>query len=162
MDNERLSSLSQIELRKVANRFGVNPANYPDRETLISVLLDHFAELKAEREHSNNLQMQGEEKKYEISKDEEPESKVARLIREYEAGKEHAKSLIREISQLCIGGFEETLGKAGISFDSWDWESDFVWNSDVKKVLNKLEATSYVFSAGQVSEFDLTNFSSPL
>ncbi len=90
----------------------------------------------------------------EISKDEDPESKVARLIREYEAGQENAKSLIREISQLCIGGFEETLGRAGIRFDSWDWESNFVWNSDVKKVLNKLEATPYVFQLGQVLEFD--------
>ena len=90
----------------------------------------------------------------EISKDEDPESKVARLIREYEAGEEHAKSLIREISQLCIEGFKETLVKAGISFDSWDWESNFVWNSDVKKVLSKLEKTPYVFHAGQVLEFD--------
>lgn len=90
----------------------------------------------------------------EIGKDENPESKIASLIREYEAGKEHAKSFIREISQLCIEGFKETLGKAGIGFDSWDWESDFVWNSDVKKVLSKLEATPYVFRAGQVLEFD--------
>ncbi len=90
----------------------------------------------------------------EISKDEDPEKKVARLIREYEAGEENAKSLIREISQLCMGGFKETLGRAGISFDSWDWESDFVWNSDVKKVLSKLKATPYVSHVGQVFEFD--------
>jgi len=90
----------------------------------------------------------------EISKDDDPESKVARLIREYEAGKEHAKSLIREISQLCIEGFKETFVKAGIIFDSWDWESDFVWSSDVKKVLSKLEKTPYVFHVGQVLEFD--------
>ncbi|MDH5783550.1 MAG: arginine--tRNA ligase [Candidatus Bathyarchaeota archaeon] len=90
----------------------------------------------------------------EISKDEDPESKVARLIREYEAGEENAKLLIREISQLCMGGFKETLGIAGISFDSWDWESGFVWNSDVKKVLSRLEATPYVFRVGRVLEFD--------
>ncbi len=90
----------------------------------------------------------------EISKDENPESQVASLIREYEAGEENAKSLIREISQLCMRGFKETLGRAGISFDSWDWESSFVWNSDVKKVLSKLEATPYVFHVGQVLEFD--------
>jgi len=90
----------------------------------------------------------------EISKDENPEAKIASLNREYEAGEEDAKSLIREISQLCIRGFEETLGMTGINFDSWDWESDFVWNSDVKKVLRKLAATPYVFHAGQVLEFD--------
>ncbi len=90
----------------------------------------------------------------EISKDEDPESKIAHLIREYEAGEENVKSLIREISQLCIGGFKETLGNAGISFDSWDWESSFVWNSDVKKVLSKLKTTPYVMHVGQVLEFD--------
>jgi arginyl-tRNA synthetase len=89
-----------------------------------------------------------------IRKDGDSESRIARLIREYEAGKDHAKSLIREISKLCIRGFEQTFGIAGISFDSWDWESDFVWNSDVKKVLSKLQATPYVFPAGQVLEFD--------
>jgi len=90
----------------------------------------------------------------EISKDEDPESKIAHLIREYEAGEENVKSLIREISQLCIVGFKETLGNAGISFDSWDWESSFVWNSDVKKVLSKLKETPYVLRVGQVLEFD--------
>jgi arginyl-tRNA synthetase len=90
----------------------------------------------------------------EIKKDENPESKVASLIRGYEAGEENAKLLIREISRLCIDGFKETLGRAGIGFDSWDWESNFVWNSDVKKVLSKLEATPYVFRVGQVLEFD--------
>ena len=90
----------------------------------------------------------------EIGKDENPESKISQLIRDYEAGEEKAKSLIREISQLCMGGFKETLERAGIQFDSWDWESDFVWNSDVKKVLSRLEATPYVFRAGGVLEFD--------
>ena len=71
MTKERLSSLSQIELRRVASRFRVKPENYTDRETLITLLLDHFDDLKTEREQSNNLQMRGEEKKYEISRDEE-------------------------------------------------------------------------------------------
>ena len=63
MTKERLSSLSQIELRRVASRFRVKPENYLDREALINLLIDHFADLKTEREESNNLQMQGEEKK---------------------------------------------------------------------------------------------------
>lgn len=90
----------------------------------------------------------------EINKDENSESKVSRLILEYEAGEENAKSLIREISQLCIRGFKDTLGRAGVHFDSWDWESNFVWNSDVKKVLHKLETTPYVSRVGQVLEFN--------
>lgn len=71
MTKERLSSLSQVELRRVASRFRLKPVKYADRESLVYMLLDHFADLKTEREQSNNLQMRGEEKKYEISTDEE-------------------------------------------------------------------------------------------
>ncbi|MDH5664190.1 MAG: arginine--tRNA ligase [Candidatus Bathyarchaeota archaeon] len=90
----------------------------------------------------------------EISKDEDPENQVSDLIRRYEAGKKEAKQLIREVCQLCLQGFRETLGRAGISLDSWDWESDFIWNGAVMRVLDKLKATPYVFQEAGVLEFD--------
>ena len=90
----------------------------------------------------------------EISKDEDPENQVSDLIRGYEAGKKEAKFLIREVCQLCLQGFTETLSRAGISLDSWDWESDFIWNGDVIRVLDKLKATPYVFQEAGVLEFD--------
>jgi len=90
----------------------------------------------------------------EIGKDEDPEFEVSDLIRGYEAGEEKAKRLIREVCQLCLQGFKETLGRAGITLDSWDWESDFIWNSDVTRVLDKLKKTSYVFYVGNILEFD--------
>ncbi|NIS71587.1 MAG: arginine--tRNA ligase, partial [Proteobacteria bacterium] len=90
----------------------------------------------------------------EISKDEDPENQVSDLIRGYEAGKEEAKQLIREVCQLCLQGFRETLGRAGISLDSWDWESDFIWNGDAMRVLDELKATPYVFQVAGVLEFD--------
>ena len=89
-----------------------------------------------------------------INKDEDPESRVTNLIRGYEAGEEEAGRWVREVCQLCIEGFKETLGRAGIFFDSWDWESDFVWNSDVSRVLNQLKMTPYVFQVGGVLEFN--------
>jgi len=89
-----------------------------------------------------------------ISRDEEAEERVAELNRGYESGQREAKRLIREVSELCLQGFKETLSKIGIFYDSWDWESDFVWNSDVRKTLEKLERTPYVFRAGQVLEFN--------
>jgi len=90
----------------------------------------------------------------EIGKDEDPENQVSDLIRRYEAGKKEAKGLIREVCQLCLQGFRETLSRAGISLDSWDWESDFIWNGDVMRVLDKLKATPYVFQEAGVLEFD--------
>ncbi|MFQ6081696.1 MAG: arginine--tRNA ligase, partial [Candidatus Bathyarchaeia archaeon] len=89
-----------------------------------------------------------------IGEDEDPESKVSNLIRGYEAGEEEAKRLIREVCQLCLEGFKETLERAGIFFDSWDWESDFAWNSDVARVLHQLKRTPYIFHVGGVLEFN--------
>jgi len=89
-----------------------------------------------------------------ISQDENPETRVAELNRGYESGWGEAKQLIREVSELCLKGFRETLSRVGIFYDSWDWESDFVWNSDVKKTLDELEKTPYVFRASQVLEFN--------
>jgi arginyl-tRNA synthetase len=89
-----------------------------------------------------------------ISKDEKSEVRIAELNRGYENGQKEAKQLIREVSELCLGGFKETLSRVEVFYDSWDWESNFVWNSSVKKTLDKLEKTPYVFRAGQVLEFN--------
>ncbi|MDH5532163.1 MAG: arginine--tRNA ligase [Candidatus Bathyarchaeota archaeon] len=89
-----------------------------------------------------------------INKDENPESKVNNLIRGYESGEEKAKQLIREVCQLCMKGFKETLSRAEIFYDSWDWESDVVWSGDVVQVLDKLKTTPYAFQLGGILEFD--------
>jgi len=90
----------------------------------------------------------------EISRDSDPEEQVSKLIRGYEAGKEEAKQLLREVCQLCLQGFRDTLGRIEISIDSWDWESDLIWNGDVNRVLEALKGTPYVFRLGGVLEFD--------
>jgi len=41
-----------------------------------------------------------------------------------------------------------------ISYDSWDWESDFVWSGQVSEVLQRLKTSPYVHSEGSVLEFD--------
>jgi arginyl-tRNA synthetase len=89
-----------------------------------------------------------------ISGDSDPEEPVSKLIRGYEAGEEEAKQLLREVCQLCLEGFRETLDSVEISIDSWDWESDLIWNGDVNRVLEKLKKTPYVFEENGVLEFD--------
>jgi arginyl-tRNA synthetase len=79
---------------------------------------------------------------------------MTQLFQDYEVGKKEAKQLIREVCQICLEGFKETLGKAGIILDSWDWESDFAWSGEVTQTLEQLKKTSYVFQAGKVLEFD--------
>jgi arginyl-tRNA synthetase len=85
---------------------------------------------------------------------EDAEDQIGKLNRAYEAGNEKAERLVRTVSELCLQGFRETLSRAGVSYDSWDWESDFVWSGHVDEVLGKLRATPYVFEEGGVLEFD--------
>ncbi len=89
-----------------------------------------------------------------INQDENPEEEINRLNRAYENGKQNAKQLIREVSDLCLEGFRETLKRVGVTYDSWDWESDFVWSTQVNEVLAKLNATSFIYSEKGVLEFD--------
>ncbi|MEM1564119.1 MAG: arginine--tRNA ligase, partial [Candidatus Bathyarchaeia archaeon] len=89
-----------------------------------------------------------------IGEDEDPEKVVGELNRAYEAGDEKAKQLIREVSQLCLDGFKATLSRAGVFYDSWDWESDLVWSGLVAEVLQRLKQTPYVSTLGGVLEFE--------
>jgi len=90
----------------------------------------------------------------EISEDVDPENEVNKLNRAYEEGDTKAKRVIREVSELCLQGFRDTLSRAEVFYDSWDWESDFVWSNRVAEVLQKLKTTPYVFTLGGVLEFD--------
>ena len=89
-----------------------------------------------------------------VSEAENAEFEVNLLSQEYETGREEAKQLIRELSQLCLEGFQKTFAKGGISIDSWDWESSFVWNGDVARDFGALQKSPYVFREGGVIEFD--------
>ncbi len=89
-----------------------------------------------------------------ISNDSEPEEHVTKLIRRYEAGEDEAKQLLREVCILCLKGFKETLKSVEVSVDSWDWESDLIWNGDVTRVIENLKKTPYVFEENGVLEFD--------
>jgi len=89
-----------------------------------------------------------------IGEDEDPEKEINTLNRAYEEGEENAKQLVREVSEICLQGFQETLGRADVFYDSWDWESDLVWGSRVSEALKKLEKSPYIFFKGGVLEFD--------
>jgi len=89
-----------------------------------------------------------------IGRDENPEEEVNRLNRAYEDGEPKATKLIREVSELCLRGFRETQGRVEIFYDSWDWESDFVWSTQVAEVLQRLKTSPFVYTEGGVLEFD--------
>jgi arginyl-tRNA synthetase len=89
-----------------------------------------------------------------IGEDENPEVEINRLNRAYEDGDPKATKLIREVSELCLQGFRETQERVEIFYDSWDWESSFVWSTQVAEVLQRLKMSPFVYTEGGVLEFD--------
>ncbi len=89
-----------------------------------------------------------------ISLDDDPEGEISRLNRAYEDGQPAAKALIREVSDLCLDGFRATMQRVGVTYDSWDWESDFVWTPQVSEVMEKLQSTPFIFNEKGVQQFN--------
>jgi arginyl-tRNA synthetase len=89
-----------------------------------------------------------------INLDDDPEGEISRLNRAYEDGQPAAKELIREVSDLCLDGFRATMQRVGVTYDSWDWESDFVWTPQVSEVMAKLKATPFILNEKGVLQFD--------
>lgn len=89
-----------------------------------------------------------------IGKDEDPEGAISKINAAYEAKDPRAEKLVRQVSELCLNGFKETLSRIGVSYDSWDFESDFVWSNHVAQVLQRLKKLPYTRLEGGVPEFD--------
>ena len=89
-----------------------------------------------------------------IGEDQNPEEEISRLNRAYEDGQPAAKELIREVSDLCLDGFRQTMQRVGITYDSWDWESDFVWTPQVDEVMRQLQASPFIINEKGVQQFD--------
>jgi arginyl-tRNA synthetase len=83
-----------------------------------------------------------------LGKDPDPQRSINELIRKYEKADPETRTLIRRVSQMVLAGFEETLRRAYIHFDHWDWESDMLWTGRVSEVLDRLKETSLSHNKG--------------
>src|SRR5437899_13029235 len=81
-------------------------------------------------------------------KNPDPQGSINELIRKYEKADIETRSLIRRVSQMVLVGFEETLRRAHIHFDQWDWESDMLWTGRVSELLDRLKETGFAHSKG--------------
>ncbi len=69
-----------------------------------------------------------------------------RLNRAYERGEPAAIKLVRELCELALEGFKQTLSRAGVEFDSWDWESEIaVWSGAVDEILDRLKSSPFTY-----------------
>ncbi len=126
--------------------------NAEDEIIKVSKELDEWVSISAEL--SGKYPQLFEELLNRISQDKNPENAINKLNKAYEEGDTEAKKLIRGVSELCFDGFKQTLNRIGVSYDSWDWESNFVSGGHVTKALQKLKESPFVFVENGVLEFD--------
>ena len=75
----------------------------------------------------------------ELEKDPELEKEVEELMIRYERGDEEVCRLFREVVDLALRGIRETLERLNVTHDEFIWESEFVRNGYVDRILKMLE-----------------------
>jgi arginyl-tRNA synthetase len=142
-----------VELNRLRRELELAKAvSPPDEVAKITKQIDEWMSIAAELEEKFPTLF--EKLLAKIGKDENPEEEINRLNRAYEDGEPEATKLVRDVSELCLQGFRETQERVEIRYDSWDWESDLVWSSQVSEVLQKLKTSPFVCTEGEVLEFD--------
>ncbi len=85
------------------------------------------------------------------------QNEVSELMRKYESGDREVIKQFEYAANYCLEGIRETLERAGIHHDRFVWESTFVRDSSVKKVVERLKGTRYL-KENEVIYLDLREF----
>ncbi len=91
---------------------------------------------------------------------EDARNEVAALVREIELG--HPPAAHRELTQAILTGMLASLARLKISFDEFVWESDFLRDGSVERVLERLHAAPHaVREANGAWAIDATGYGLP-
>lgn len=85
----------------------------------------------------------------------DPERDIEEIGRKYESNEKATSALVREVADLCLAGMNSTLDLMEIQFDTWDWESDLIWEGKVDTVLSRLRTLPFVKSEGLSATLDI-------
>ena len=75
----------------------------------------------------------------------ELEKDVFELLNKLEKGDKATKDKFNKIVRTCIDGQTEIFDELGIKYDSFDYESMYLWSKDIQKILEKLQKTKKLF-----------------
>ncbi|MFH1408624.1 MAG: arginine--tRNA ligase, partial [Nanoarchaeota archaeon] len=75
----------------------------------------------------------------------EKEKEVFALLHQLENSNVSVRKKFREIVDICVKGQEAILNDFGITYDAFDYESDYLFSKDTDKVLKDLEKTGKIF-----------------
>ena len=74
---------------------------------------------------------------------EEWNQEIAAMIKGMESGDPSVTNPVRDLVNLALDGFKQTLGEAGIQFDQWDWESEQASGDEMKALLSALSSSPF-------------------
>lgn len=77
----------------------------------------------------------------------ELEQEVFENLNKLENGDKQTIEEFRKIVKICIDGQRKIFAELGIKYDYFDYESDFILNGTVEKILKELEKTGKLFEA---------------
>jgi arginyl-tRNA synthetase len=75
---------------------------------------------------------------------EDPEKEIVSINTAYENNDGKTVEDVRTVIGYCLKGFEKSLGRIGIGFNSFDYESQLVWDKAAEIVLEDLIQSGYV------------------
>jgi len=78
----------------------------------------------------------------------DPEGAVQEIGRKYEENDEETVELVRGVASACLEGMKASLSEIGITFDTWDWESQLLWDGMVDKSLKLLAQLPFTKGEG--------------
>ena len=75
----------------------------------------------------------------------DPMAGIIALNTAYENNEPEIVEEVRKLVGFCLYGFETSLGEINIGFNSFDFESNLVWDKAAEAILDDLRKTPYVF-----------------
>jgi arginyl-tRNA synthetase len=85
-------------------------------------------------------------------------AEAGNIIQRYEAGDPEIESKIRNAIKIALAGITETLHRLNIYHDSYYWESEFVRNGDVNRIIDELEKTGLTILEDGALQLDLRSY----
>ena len=81
-------------------------------------------------------------------KDKKLEEKTFELLKKLESGDKKVKSQFKKIVDICVNGQAEVFKEIDIHYDSFDYESEYLWSKKTEDALRALERTGKLFLDG--------------
>jgi arginyl-tRNA synthetase len=86
------------------------------------------------------------------------EKEISEILNKYERLDPGVTEKFKRMVNTCLEGQKMTLARLNVFYDLFVWESDFVRNGSVNRIVEKLAKTTYAFRKDGALALDLSSF----